>query len=575
LPYYGWSAWAAENPEASSPTRGETISEQSPSAPGRQKEAFTRATDGTLEFHARELDVVSVLNQLRLIEKQNIVVSNKISGTISADLYAVSFEEALQAILRASNLAARREGPFIYVHTLEEAEKLTAAERKLTTHIFHLYYTSAPEVVTLLKPLSSKQGYLASTTASEKGIPADKEAAGGNNFAAADAIVVLDYPENIEQMKEVVAKVDIRPRQVLIEATILAASLHEDNSLGIDFNALAGVDFRQMSATSPGGTSITLGNVPAAQLDQATLSANTNFISGLPAGGLNIGFVKNGIGVFIHALEQITDTTVLANPKVLVLNKQRGEVMVGRRDGYLTTTTTETSTVQTVEFLETGTRLIFRPYIGNDGYVRLEIHPEDSTGGLTEAGLPFEETAEVTTNVLVKDGQTIVIGGLFRDNMTARRGQIPWLGNIPWLGAVFRRTRDDNMKQEVIILLTPHIVDDPAADEYSEQMLAETETLRVGMRQGLQWHGRERLAQGHFRAARKYLATGQKTRALWELNAAINLYPRFLEALQLREELLGEQLAEPTGSAIKDMIINRVSQPRNLSEDSLGQGSSK
>jgi len=246
-------------------------------------------------------------------------------------------------------------------------------------------------------------------------------------------------------------------------------------------------------------------------------------------------------------------------------------VMVGRRDGYITSITTQTSTTEEMHFLETGTRLIFRPYIGNDGYVRLEIHPEDSTGGLTEAGLPFEETAEVTTNVLVKDGSTIVIGGLFRDNMSIRRGQVPWFGNIPVLGAIFRRTRDDSTRQEVIILLTPHIIDDPA-DENAQDTLPDTETLRVGSRQGLQWHGRERLAQGHYRSACKYLDQANKTRALWELNAAISLFPRFLEAIQLREELLQEKLAEPTGSAIRNLIINRITKSEKPSDQLEGKG---
>src|SRR5205807_1086567 len=99
-----------------------------------------------------------------------------------------------------------------------------------------------------------------------------------------------------------------------------------------------------------------------------------------------------------------------------------------RKDGYLTSTVTQTSTVQTVDFLDTGTRLIFRPYIGDDGYIRMEIHPEDSSGGLNDANLPFKVTTEVTSNVMVKDGRTIVIGGLFRESSDIARAQVPFLG---------------------------------------------------------------------------------------------------------------------------------------------------
>ncbi len=533
---------------------------------------LTRDAEGKLQLHARDLEIISLLTQLRMKEKRNIILSNKVGGKISIDLYGVTFDEALNAILRAGNLTARKEGSFIYVLTPEEAARSFDPERKLTTCVFHLYYAGATEVVKLLKPLASPDGSLATTSASEKGIQANSEQAGGNDFAAADTIVVVDYPENIAHMKAVVAKVDTRPREVLIEATILSATLTDDNSLGVDFTSLCGVDFEQMSAISPGGNSISLGDVPTQQLNDSTLSNNTNFINTLPKDGLNIGFIRNNIGVFIHALEQVTDTTVLANPKVLVLNKQRGQVMVGRRDGYKTTISTETTTIQNVEFLETGTRLIFRPFIGNDGYIRLEVHPEDSSGGITEAGLPYKETAEVTTNIMVKDGMTIVIGGLFRDKTSIKRGQIPILGNIPGLGAAFRRTRDESTKQEVIILLTPHVVDNPADEKYSDKLMADTETFRVGMRQGLQWHGRDRLAQAAYRAALKYNDRGETTKALWELNSALNLNPSFLDAIRLREELLGEPLEEPTGSAIKDLILTKVLPPKEDIQDTEKKG---
>src|SRR4029453_880777 len=142
--------------------------------------------------------------------------------------------------------------------------------------------------------------------------------------------------------------------------------------------------------------------------------------------------------------------------------KMRGEVLVGREDGYLTTTVTDSSAVQTVEFLKTGTRLIFRPYVGDDGYIRMEVHPEDSDGKVV-SGLPQKTTTEVTTNVMVKDGHTVVIGGLFRESSLTTRSQIPGLGDIPILGVLFRAQEDQTAREEIIILLTPHIVKDDSA----------------------------------------------------------------------------------------------------------------
>lgn len=276
---------------------------------------------------------------------------------------------------------------------------------------------------------------------------------------------------------------------MLIEATILRASLRETDELGIDFNTLGGIDFRSLNSISPGVTDIATGVVPQAQLDNPSTTVRTDFNANVSGGGFTFGLITNQVSVFVRALEAITDVTVMANPKVLALNKQRGEVIVGRRDGYLTTTVTETAAVQTVEFLETGTQLIYRPFIGDDGWVRMEIHPEDSNGGLTAADLPFEETTEATTNIMVRDGQTIVIGGLFRERTTSAKDQVPFLGSIPGLGVLFQRTADDTSREEVIILLTVHVLkDSPGEQAMMDSLLDDAERLRVGARKGTSAH---------------------------------------------------------------------------------------
>jgi type IV pilus assembly protein PilQ len=253
---------------------------------------------------------------------------------------------------------------------------------------------------------------------------------------------------------------------------------------------------------------------------------------------------------------------VLANPKVLALNKQKGEVIVGRKDGYMTSTTTESSTVQTVEFLETGTRLVFRPYIGDDGYIRMEIHPEDSSGGLAgQANLPFKITTEVTSNVMVKDGNTIVIGGLFREDSNTTRGQVPFLGNLPLAGALFRKQSDHTLREEVIILLTPHIVkDDAAYSSLSEEALKEAETLRVGVRQGMMPWGRERLAESSYESAVAEMKkpNPDRQRALWHLNCATNLNPKFIEAIHMKEMLTGHQVTAVDNSMIREFVAKAV-----------------
>jgi type II secretory pathway component GspD/PulD (secretin) len=276
-------------------------------------------------------------------------------------------------------------------------------------------------------------------------------------------VIVRDFHSVLEAVDAAVASIDGRPQQVLIEATLLSVSLEEGMELGVDFTALLGVDFSDVGATSPDGTSVVLGGFSGDQLDSGAGNATSSFNKAFAAGGLNFGYLKNGVAVFVHALQQTTDATVLANPRVVTLNKQRGEVLLGRRDGYLTTTVTQTSTTQSVEYLETGTRLIFRPFIMSDDLVRLEIHPEDSNGGISSEGLPFKETTEVTTNVVIRSGETVVIGGLFRNRKSTLTRKVPFLGDLWLIGQIFRSTDERMRREEIIVVLTPRIVDPLAA----------------------------------------------------------------------------------------------------------------
>ena len=138
--------------------------------------------------------------------------------------------------------------------------------------------------------------------------------------------------------------------------------------------------------------------------------------------------------------------------------------------------------------------------------------------------------------------ETILIGGLFREVTTDAKKQIPGLGNLPGVGALFRSRDDSTSREEVIILLTVHIVKD--TERYSEESLElyeNLERIRVGVRQGLMWHGRERLAQAHYRKALAKHAAGDIDKALWHADMALLCNPRFLQAVQLKENILGRR----------------------------------
>ncbi len=526
---------------------------------------------GTFNITFHELDMQMVLRILSAQGRKNIVATKEVTGMVTASLRDVTFSEALDAVMESTGHVYQKKGNFIYVYTRDQLAAIQKAKRKMDVRIFHLSYMPAPDAKTLLAPALSSDGTITTTPAAAVGISTSSSDAGGNTLASSDVLIVRDYVDVLAKIESLLKVLDVKPDQVLIEATILRASLSEENALGVDFNALAGIDFQGLNATSPGMQSVATGTLTSAQLprDQAA-TFRTDFNAGITGGGMTIGFVANEIAFFIRALEGVTDVTVLANPKLLVVNKQRGEVMIGNRDGYLTTTITETVATQTVEFLETGTRLVVRPYIARDGYIRLELHPEDSSGSVAQVGnnvLPSETTTEVTSNVLVRDGHTIVIGGLFREQTTNGRSQVPVLGNLPYIGSLFRRTSDAIEREEVIILVTPRIIKQGVDEATSQQFKNDVERFRVGQRKGLRWWGRDRLANLHMRWAKNALRKGKKWLALWNVDMALGMAPTMEEAVRLKERLTNraywadETRVSSTKYVIQRMIMQELGKP--------------
>jgi type IV pilus assembly protein PilQ len=538
---------------------------------------------GTVEIHVNDASLVEVLRMLSLQSQKNIIASKDVRGSVTANLYDVTVREALDAILKANGYDYREKGNFIFVYTSKEIADIEKQSRVKKTEVIRLFYTPAANVVTMLKPVLSTEGQVASTVAAINGIDAEGKDAGGNSHSTEDMLVVTDYPENLDLVRKVVRELDRRPVQILVEAVILRATLNDTNSLGVDFTALGGVDFNTLGnigGGTTGGTGGTGGSTGGAtagptgtglqqalngQIIQNGAAGSVNdsgFVAGNLGGkGLSLGIVKNNVGLFINALEGVTDTSVLANPKVLVLNKQRGVVLVGSQLGYRTSTVTETSTTDDVKFLETGTLLTFRPYVGDNGNIRMEIHPEDSSGSIDSQGLPSKFVTQVTTNVMVKDGHTIVIGGLFREATTRSRSQVPFLGSLPGAGVLFRNQADSTIREEDIILLTPHIIkDDESYSEFSEEQLKQTERIRVGMRKGLMPWGRDRLAESWYQNAVNEMNKPHPDRqkALFHLNCAIQLNPKFTEAIEMRTQLTGHEATAVDNSTIRYFVRNQI-----------------
>lgn len=487
------------------------------------------------------------LRVLSAMYKKNIVPSPNIDGTMGfTRLYNVTFKEAMDAILGA-NFKYEQEGQLIRVYTKEEYRKIKEDKDRMIYKVFTLYYISAAEARKLISPVLSSSGKIEVTNAAETGVPTEEtissQTGGGDTTAMNDTIVICDFPENIAMAEEIIKSVDVRPRQVLVEATILSATLTENMQFGIDWQTLKGTAITALTGITYGAPEYLKSAGTGASIESAL------------TGGLTFGVTHDDVAAFIRAVEEITDVTVLANPKILTVNKQLGQVYIGTKLGYREGDI-ETSGGGTqegaVKFLDTGTKLSFRPFICDDGYIRMDIHPKDSSGTVP-SGIPQEISAELVTNIIVKDGQTIIIGGLFRDSVTTNKIQVPLLGDLPIVGGAFRGTANKAERQEVMVLLTPHIIREPE-ETGGEARAADISRKRIGTREGLDWLNSSRLAEDSYAKAVEYYLAGNKQAALNKLNWALLIRPTNIEALRLKERIIRETAPDDTATMERIML---------------------
>ena len=491
----------------------------------------------------KDFGIRDALAMLGSMCQKNIVPTPDVDGQLAfRRLSNVTFEEAMDAILG---------GKFEYEQKGNLVEVYPKGDKgRMKYEVFALHYISAVEASKLITPILSSDGTIGITSAAETGVPTGEsistQTGGGDTMSLRDTIVVYDYAENIKKAKELITAIDVRPKQVLVEATILSATLTEDTQFGIDWQTLKG-------SVVTGLTDISAGAPDYFKSNGMELGGASKV-----SGGLTVGLALGDVGAFIRAVEKVTDVTILANPKILAVNKQLGQVYIGEKIGYKSQTTqTDTSTTEQVSFLDTGTKLSFRPYISIDGYIRMDVHAKNSKEGT--AGTVISETStELVSNIMVKDGGTIVIGGLFQDTVETKKSQVPLLGDLPVLGGVFRGTADQHIRKEVMVLLTPHIITEPSETEGQARM-DDIRRKRIGAKDELQWIGRARLAEDRYANAARYYLEGDNESANKELDVALTLRPAYLEAIRLKERIIGE--TDPEAAAkMERKIIEAVEQ---------------
>jgi len=526
-----------------------------------------------VDLHVNAEDLGAVLQLLSIQSQRNIISSNAVQASVTADLYGVTFYEALDAILHVNGFGYIEKGNFIYVYTREELEEFERLSRKPISRVINLDYLNSTDAAEFAKSLLSETGTISTSADSGTFSIADGLPSGGESYANSATLVIHDFEENVEEIAGLMTELDTKPAQVLVEATILQTTLNEANAFGVDFSIISDLNFGDFLG-SGGPLSVVDGlvnglskdgtgaDVPAAGADGDGIGIGSNIGNVAGASTLKVGIVSDDVSVFLRVLDQVTDVTVVSNPKLLTLNRQPARVLVGTKVGYLNTTTTETSTTQTVEFLDVGTQLSVRPFVSKSGLIRLELRPQVSNftlrqvtdnGGATLT-IPDEDTTEMNTNVMLQDGETAVLGGLFTESTTSSRRQIPILGDIPLIGQAFRGNDDETRRTEIIFMITPSIVNDRMIADSGAMGLDYMDAARVGARKSLLPFSRERRVGQLLIQAREHADAGDTERALFLIDRALRLSPMSPDARVMKSELSNQTERMPSRSIINGML---------------------
>jgi type IV pilus assembly protein PilQ len=424
----------------------------------------------SLEF--REVDIKDVLRQLSKQYNLNIVFSEKVAGLVTVQLSNVTVAEAMDSIITVNGFAYTRKDDIIKVTSLEEAQ----AEGK-QTKLFRLNNADATKLKESLAKVLSPDGSI--------------EADGRSN-----SLIVTDTLSVINKIEEAMPHLDSLTAQVLIETKLIETSLTKTDKLGIDWTTTLSATGSKRPTTlpfPPKGDRSWMENVfppnPATSPD---------FPSGHPfafpiavKGDFTLGTLDaTSLRAIFDVLKSRTNTRLIANPRIVTLNNQKALIHVGRNVPIPTYERNETTGKMEIigweEPEKVGVQLEVTPQISPDGHIKLKLRPEVSSivdfikiGG--ENAAPITATRTVETEVLMQDGQTVVIGGLIKDESFTKISKIPILGDIPLLGFFFTRkelgsSTNPTEKTDLLIFVTATIIKDT-----DEPLLAHESNLIVSM----------------------------------------------------------------------------------------------
>ena len=407
----------------------------------RKAEKFAY-TGEKLSLNFQDIDVRSVLQLIADFTNLNLVASDTVQGNITLRLQNVPWDQALDLVLKTKGLDKRKIGNVLLVAPADEiaarerqeleSQKQIADLEPLRRELIQVNYAKASDIAKLFQSVTSTAGVAA--VSDERGsVTVDDRT---------NSIIAYQTQTNLDELRRIVAQLDIPVRQVMIEARIVEASVDFSKELGVKWN----------------GTTTGFGNFT---LDGTGRGPFVDLGASAPSSGIGIGFITDNtvLDLELSAMENSGNGEVVSQPKVVTSDKETAKILKGSEVPYQEASS---SGATTTSFKEAALSLEVTPQITPDNRVIIEVKVTKDAPDFSQAaktgGVPTIQKNEVNAKVLVSDGETIVIGGVFTNNQSKSVDKVPFLGDLPYLGRMFRRDVVTDSKTELLIFLTPRIM---------------------------------------------------------------------------------------------------------------------
>jgi type IV pilus assembly protein PilQ len=434
----------------------------------------------SLDF--QDIEVRRVLQLLADFTGINMVAADTVQGNITLRLKDVPWDQALDIILKTKNLDKRRNGNVIWIAPVAELIKAEDDEAKaiaqsiklapIQTEYIQLSYAKAADVLKLMEDSRDGKGAVANRTANSDSLALESLLSPRGSAVAdlrTNTLIINDTSQNIDKVRKMIDLIDVQVKQVMVEARIVRASTSFTKEMGVKWGILSqGVN--TANDLLVGGSDQTLWDLREPDDDgKYTIQRpdNLNVDLGVTADGASsIAFSLISLSDFmldleLSALQADGYGEVISTPKVLTGDKQKAKVATGQEVPYQTTTNSASGSTATTSFKEALLSLEVTPSITPDGKVQMQLDiSKDSVADEAPNGELILNKNTITTNVLVNNGETVILGGVFEQTTTNTQTKVPFLGDLPYIGRLFRKDAKSDAKQELLIFVTPRIVND-------------------------------------------------------------------------------------------------------------------